>query len=151
MLDNSILISIPHFIDYCRFKENIAIRKCECYNGSLGSFLFVCFFRNSLAILGPLCFHVNTDPNFLQKCQVECWLSRCGIYMQLNFSHKEWDCSICSNMGGCRGYNTKWNKSIKKGDGTDFFLKVTLNRIFIIIFSLPIHECDTHLHFFFFF
>ena len=34
------------------------------------------------------------------------------IYNGILLSHtKEWNCAICDNMGGPRGYYTKWSKS----------------------------------------
>ena len=35
-----------------------------------------------------------------------------GIYVLLNYK-KEWNNTICSNMGGPRDYHTKWSKTEK--------------------------------------
>ena len=49
------------------------------------------------------------------------------IYKGILLSHKnEWNLAICNDMDGPRGYNAKWNKSVRERRKSDFTHKWNL-------------------------
>ena len=43
------------------------------------------------------------------------------IYTWILLSHQKWNLSICNDVDGARGYDAKWNKSIRERESSDDF------------------------------